>query len=69
MGRLTEGGDPAAQRCGWLKDRFGVSWQVIPARLGALLGDPDPTRAGRAMEAMLRMTKLDVAELERAAAA
>jgi predicted 3-demethylubiquinone-9 3-methyltransferase (glyoxalase superfamily) len=66
--RLTEGGDPSAQQCGWCKDRFGVSWQVIPAALGRLLGDPDPGRAGRAMEAMLRMKKLDVAELERAAA-
>jgi predicted 3-demethylubiquinone-9 3-methyltransferase (glyoxalase superfamily) len=67
--RLTEGGDPAAQQCGWLKDRFGVSWQVIPSALGRYLGDPDPGRAGRAMEAMLQMKKIDVVELERAAAA
>lgn len=67
-GRLTEGGDPAAQRCGWCKDRFGVSWQVVPAALWGLLGDPDPGRAARATEAMLKMKKLDVAELERAAA-
>jgi predicted 3-demethylubiquinone-9 3-methyltransferase (glyoxalase superfamily) len=66
--RLTEGGDPAAQQCGWCKDCFGVSWQVVPAALGRYLGDPDPGRAARAMEAMLRMKKLDVAELERAAA-
>ncbi len=65
--RLTEGGDPSAQQCGWCKDRFGVSWQVIPAVLGELIGDPDPTRAGRAMEAMLKMKKLDIAELMRAA--
>lgn len=67
--RLTEGGDPAAQQCGWLKDRYGVSWQVVPSALGRLLGDPDPERAGRAMQAMLQMKKLDVVELERAAAA
>lgn len=66
--RLTEGGDPDAQQCGWLKDRFGLSWQVIPEALGRCLGDPDPARAARAMEAMLKMKKLDIAELERAAA-
>lgn len=65
--RLGEGGDPAAQQCGWLKDRFGVSWQVIPTRLYELLDDPDPERARRAMAAMLAMRKLDIAELERAA--
>ena len=68
-GRLTEGGDPAAQQCGWCKDRFGLSWQVIPAALPRLLGDPDPARAARALEAMLKMKKIDVWELERAAAA
>jgi predicted 3-demethylubiquinone-9 3-methyltransferase (glyoxalase superfamily) len=66
--RLTEGGDPAAQQCGWCKDRFGVSWQVIPAALGRYLGDPDPGRAGRAMQAMLQMKKIELAGLERAAA-
>lgn len=66
--RLTEGGDPAAQQCGWCKDRFGVSWQVVPAALGRYLGDPDPGRAARATEAMLRMKKIDLAALERAAA-
>jgi predicted 3-demethylubiquinone-9 3-methyltransferase (glyoxalase superfamily) len=65
--RLTEGGDPAAQQCGWCKDRFGVSWQVVPAALWRYLGDPDPGRASRAMEAMLKMRKIEVAELERAA--
>lgn len=64
--RLAEGGDPAAQQCGWLKDRFGVSWQVVPTRLFELLGDPDPAKAERATTAMLAMKKLDIAELERA---
>jgi predicted 3-demethylubiquinone-9 3-methyltransferase (glyoxalase superfamily) len=62
---LTEGGEESM--CGWLKDRYGLSWQIIPTRLGELLGDPDPDRARRAMEAMLQMRKIDIAELERAA--
>jgi predicted 3-demethylubiquinone-9 3-methyltransferase (glyoxalase superfamily) len=62
--RLTDGGEESM--CGWLKDRFGVSWQVIPRRLYELLGDPDPDRAQRATQAMLGMRRLDVAELERA---
>jgi predicted 3-demethylubiquinone-9 3-methyltransferase (glyoxalase superfamily) len=53
--------------CGWLKDRFGLSWQIVPRRLGELVNDPDPERARRAMEAMLTMGKIEVAELERAA--
>ena len=53
--------------CGWLKDRWGLSWQIVPTRLPQLLGDPDPDRARRAMEAMLKMHKLDIAALERAA--
>ena len=65
---LSAGGDEAAQQCGWLKDRFGLSWQVVPSALYRLLGDPDPERAGRATKAMLAMKKIDVAELERAAA-
>lgn len=58
--RLTEGGDPSAQQCGWLKDRFGVSWQVVPVEMLALLTDPDPVKAGKAMASMLKMKKLDV---------
>lgn len=62
---LAHGGEPGP--CGWLKDRFGLSWQIIPRRLQALLGDPDPERARRAMEAMLKMGKIEIAELETAA--
>jgi predicted 3-demethylubiquinone-9 3-methyltransferase (glyoxalase superfamily) len=62
---LSEGGN--AGPCGWLKDRWGVSWQIVPVRLHALLADPDPGRAKRAMAAMLRMGKLDIAAMERAA--
>lgn len=58
---------PAAEQCGWVKDRFGLSWQIIPKRAMALLTDPDPARAKRATEAMLQMKRLNVAELERAA--
>jgi predicted 3-demethylubiquinone-9 3-methyltransferase (glyoxalase superfamily) len=65
--RLSEGGDPDAQQCGWLKDRFGVSWQVVPVELPALLADPDPEKARRATEAMMQMKKLDLEALRRAA--
>jgi predicted 3-demethylubiquinone-9 3-methyltransferase (glyoxalase superfamily) len=64
--RLVDGG--AASQCGWLTDRFGVSWQIVPDRLGELMSDPDPERANRVMQAMLQMIKLDIAELEAAAA-
>lgn len=64
--RLGEGGDPAAQQCGWLKDRFGLSWQVVPAAMERMFADADSPGARRAMAAMLRMKKLDIAELERA---
>jgi predicted 3-demethylubiquinone-9 3-methyltransferase (glyoxalase superfamily) len=64
--KLTEGGSES--RCGWLVDRFGLSWQIIPTILPKLLGDPDPAKAGRAANAMLAMQKIDIAALERAAA-
>lgn len=64
--RLSDGGDPAAQQCGWLKDRFGVSWQVVPVELPQLRGDPDPARARRAMAAMLQMKKIDLETLRQA---
>jgi len=62
---LADGGSPG--RCGWLKDRWGLSWQIVPTRLFTLLSDADPERSRRAMQAMLQMSKLNLAELERAA--
>lgn len=62
-----QAGGGAPSRCGWLTDRFGLSWQIVPDRLGELLGDPDPGRAQRAMQAMLAMDKIDIAALEAAA--
>jgi len=64
--KLSEGGEEGP--CGWLKDRFGLSWQIIPKRLPELLGDPDREKSQRVMAAMLEMKKIDVAALERAAA-
>jgi predicted 3-demethylubiquinone-9 3-methyltransferase (glyoxalase superfamily) len=61
----ADGGEPGP--CGWLKDRYGLSWQIVPRALNELLADPDPARADRAMQAMLKMTKLNVAELQAAA--
>jgi predicted 3-demethylubiquinone-9 3-methyltransferase (glyoxalase superfamily) len=63
--KLVEGGGEHSV-CGWLKDRYGVSWQVIPRRLPELLNGPDPEGAARAMQAMLEMTKIDVAKIEEA---
>ncbi|HVZ23478.1 MAG TPA: VOC family protein [Vicinamibacterales bacterium] len=64
--RLTEGGDPKAQQCGWLADKFGFAWQVHPVGMEPLLSSPDRAKANRAMQAMLGMKKIDVAALERA---
>jgi predicted 3-demethylubiquinone-9 3-methyltransferase (glyoxalase superfamily) len=64
--RLGEGGDPAAQQCGWLKDRYGLSWQIVPAGMEEILADPESAPAERAISAMLGMKKLDLAELKRA---
>ena len=63
--RLTEGGEES--QCGWLKDKFGVSWQVIPVEMLSLLNDSDPGRAQRATQAMLGMRRIDLAEIKRAA--
>jgi predicted 3-demethylubiquinone-9 3-methyltransferase (glyoxalase superfamily) len=63
---LSEGGDPNAQQCAWLKDKFGLSWQVVPTALPRLLSDPDRAKAGRVMNAMLKMKKIDIAALENA---
>ena len=67
--KLSAGGDERAQQCGWLKDRYGVSWQIVPRVLPAMLADPDPAKAGRVMEVMLRMKKIDLEPLRRAYAA
>ena len=64
--QLTQGGDPKAQACGWLKDKYGLSWQVAPTELAELMSDPDREAAGRVMEALLPMKKLDIAALKRA---
>ena len=61
---LSEGG--TTEQCGWLKDRYGLSWQISPTVLGGMMRDPDRERAGRTAEAMLQMTKFDIAALERA---
>jgi predicted 3-demethylubiquinone-9 3-methyltransferase (glyoxalase superfamily) len=62
--KLSEGGDEKAQQCGWLKDRYGVSWQVVPSVLPAMLNDPDPEKSGRVMTALLQMKKLDIDTLK-----
>ena len=62
--KLAAGGEPGP--CGWLKDKFGLSWQIIPTALGEMLQDPDAEKANRTMQAMLQMSKIDIAELRRA---
>jgi predicted 3-demethylubiquinone-9 3-methyltransferase (glyoxalase superfamily) len=64
--KLTRGADSKAQQCGWLTDKFGVSWQIVPGVLPELLTDPDLEKSGRAMRAMLQMKKIDIAALKRA---
>jgi predicted 3-demethylubiquinone-9 3-methyltransferase (glyoxalase superfamily) len=65
--KLSEGGEEGP--CGWLKDRYGLSWQIVPTVLPQLLGDSDPKKSQRVMQAMLQMKKIQIADLERAAAA
>jgi predicted 3-demethylubiquinone-9 3-methyltransferase (glyoxalase superfamily) len=62
--KLCEGGEPGP--CGWLKDKFGLSWQIVPKQLGELMGDPDADKSRRVMEAMLKMSKIDVPTLQQA---
>lgn len=65
--KLSEGGEPRAQQCGWVRDKFGLSWQVVPTVLPKLLSGPDQAKSGRVMQAMLQMKKLDIATLVAAA--
>lgn len=62
--KLTEGGEPS--QCGWLKDKFGVSWQIVPSIVSKLMQDPDVTKTARVMQAVMQMTKIDIAALQRA---
>ncbi|TAK44769.1 MAG: hypothetical protein EPO27_11785 [Betaproteobacteria bacterium] len=64
--KLSAGGDAKAQQCGWLKDKFGVSWQVVPAALQEMMIDPDARKSARVMNALLQMKKLDIDALKRA---
>lgn len=65
-GKLSQGGDEQAQQCGWLKDKFGVSWQIVPEVLGELLGSANTEKSQRAMQSMLQMKKIDIAKLRSA---
>ena len=64
--KLSAGGDPKAQQCGWLKDRYGLSWQVVPRMIADLLASKNPAKSGRVMNAMLKMKKIDIAGLRKA---
>ncbi len=64
--KLSEGGDEKAQQCGWLKDKYGLSWQIVPAVLGEMLQDRDPKKSERVMKAMLQMKKIDIKALKEA---
>ena len=64
--KLSQGGDEKAQQCGWLKDKYGVSWQIVPTVLGEMLQDKDPKKSGRVMNALLQMKKIDIRTLEKA---
>ena len=64
--KLSAGGDEQAQQCGWLKDKYGVSWQIVPAVLPKMVSDADMQKSQRVMQALLRMKKLDIAELQSA---
>ena len=65
-GKLSEGGDEKAQQCGWLKDKFGVSWQIVPSVLIEMINDPDSEKSQRTVAAMLQMKKIDIATIEAA---
>lgn len=65
-GKLSKGGDPKAQQCGWLKDRFGLSWQIVPSGMSKWMSDPDPRKSARVMHAFMPMKKLSIAKLLRA---
>lgn len=64
--KLTDGGDPDAQQCGWCKDKFGLSWQVVPRILDDMIASKDKVKSGKVMNAMLQMKKIDIAKLEEA---
>ncbi len=65
-GKLSQGGDERAQQCGWLKDKYGLSWQIVPSAAIKMMQDPDPAKSKRVMEAILQMKKIDIARLEQA---
>lgn len=65
-GKLSAGGDEKAQQCGWLKDKYGVSWQIVPTVMVELLSSPDPEKSNRVMKAMLKMKKIDIETLKQA---